>query len=222
MKKRIFIAVSAILVLTALAFTLVSCNRGGGEEASNVSRVTTAFYVGENSNFAVTVDVGKREKIFIADGAATDVEDFREITVAPLKANTYDSLSFTLLAEGKSLEGTLSVNSYGEYTAVVSLDFVPSSVEVKFGTTVQLIELNDVLKNALTPDDVINIAQNEFKSLIEQETSDGELKREIYVKVITGDRVNYYYYVSFIGEGTDYWAMLIEPVSGAVISRRPA
>lgn len=222
MKKRIFVITTAICVLTALCFSLAACNRNPDKDKTNVSRLTTAFYVGENDTFAVSVDVGKREKDFIADGVATNVEDFREITVLPLKTNNYESLSFSLLAEGKTLEGTLAVNSYGEYTATVALNFVPTSVEITFGTTTQHIELNNVLADALTPEDVINIAKTEFRALIDAESASGELKREIYVKVITGDRINYYYYVSFIGEGTDYWAMLIEPVSGNVISRRPA
>ena len=82
------------------------------------------------------------------------------------------------------------------------------------------IDLSSVLEGALTSQDVINIAKKEFKEKIDAEYSEGKADREIYVKLITADRTNYYYYVSFIGDGTDYWAMLVDIKTGAIVSKK--
>ena len=74
-------------------------------------------------------------------------------------------------------------------------------------------------EGALSPEDVINIAKEEFKETLDKEATVGK-EREIYVKIITGDRENYYYYVSFIGDGVDYLAMLVEPKTGKVVSKK--
>ena len=63
-------------------------------------------------------------------------------------------------------------------------------------------------------------ARKEFADRIAAESADGKPSREIYVKLISGDRATYYYYVSFIGEGIDYWALLLDPATGNVVSKK--
>ena len=87
------------------------------------------------------------------------------------------------------------------------------------GTTEE-IQLADVLAGKLSSSDVVNIARKEFADRIAAESADGKPSREIYVKLISGDRETYYYYVSFIGEGVDYWAMLVDPATGDVVSKK--
>ena len=82
------------------------------------------------------------------------------------------------------------------------------------------IDLSSVLEGALTADQVIDIAKQEFKDKIDAEYAQGKADREIYVKLITADRTTYYYYVSFIGDGVDYWAMLADVKTGEVISKK--
>ena len=80
--------------------------------------------------------------------------------------------------------------------------------------------MSSVLDGAITADDVINIAKTEFKDKLDAEYAQGKPEREIYLKLITADRTSYYYYVSFIGDGVDYWAMLVEPKTGAIITQK--
>jgi len=97
---------------------------------------------------------------------------------------------------------------------------VPTSIALTAGSDVSEIELKNVLEGALTSADIINLAKDAFKEKIELESADGKPQREIYVKLISGDRKNYYYYVSFIGDGVDYWAMLLDPKTGDIISKK--
>ena len=85
------------------------------------------------------------------------------------------------------------------------------------------ITFSDKLKSLdgkLTSADAVNVAKKQFAERIAAEEADGKPAREVYVKLITGDRETYYFYVSFIGEGTDYWAALIDPSDGTVVSHR--
>lgn len=97
---------------------------------------------------------------------------------------------------------------------------MPKTISVTAGDVKSDIELNSILDGKLSAADVINIAKDALKEKIDKEYSEGKAEREIYVKLITADRESYYYYVSFIGDGVDYWAMLIDPSTGNIISRK--
>ncbi|MBR4800852.1 MAG: PepSY domain-containing protein [Clostridia bacterium] len=221
MRRKIIVFVSAIMLIVLSLVCFVACNKKGEEQECKdaVSRITREYYVGESELFAVTVEKGEREKNFIADGKATDVQPFAQITITPLKTNDYVELGYTLDAENDTLNGSIEKSEYGEYTATLTLDFVPATVTVTAGEETSEIDLVSVLDGALTPEDVINIAKEEFKETLDKEETTGR-EREIYVKIITGDRETYYYYVSFIGDGVDYLAVLIEPKTGKVVSKK--
>lgn len=221
MKRKIALVGVAILVLLCTLACFVACNKTKKQEQSdNVSRRTDAYYAGESELFSVSVEKGRRERNFVADGTATDIIDFCEINIQPLKSNDYEKIAYVLSGEGSTLSGELTGGNFGEFTASITLDFVPNKIVVTAGENKSEIDLCSVLDGALTSSDVINIAKNELKDKIAAENSEGKPDREIYVKLITADRTNYYYYVSFIGEGTDYWAMLVDIKSGSIVSRK--
>ena len=223
MKKKIFLLVTLIAVLACVLSALTACNvfKKDEPECDNVSRQTDAYFVGESAQFAVSIEKGKREKTFIADGKATDVVEFCQITITPLATNSYESVSFVIAGgEENSLSGEITTADYGEYSTTVELNFTPTSVTVTAGSDVSEIELANILDGALSSADAVNIAREAFKDKLTQESEEGLGEREIYVKIITGDRLNYYYYVSFIGDGVDYLAMLIDPKTGDIVSKR--
>lgn len=221
MKRKIYLIVTLILVLICAAGLLAACtNNNGNEVKDNVSRRTDAYFAGESELFAVSVEKGRREKTFIADGKATDVTDFCQITVVPLKSNGYEKINFVINGDGATLSGELTASDFGEFSQPIELSFAPITVTVTAGTDTSEIDLSNVLEGKLTSNDAVNIAKDAFKDKIAKEAEDGKPEREIYVKLITGDRESYYYYVSFIGDGVDYWAMLIDPVTGNVVSKR--
>ena len=222
MNKKIILTVSMVMVLVCALCALVACTgkNSDGVANDNVSRRTDAYFAGESDCFAVSVEKGKRERTFIADGKAVDVIDFCQITIVPLKSNDYQSISFVINGDGKTLSGDISTSDFGQFFSLIDLDFAPESVTVTAGSDVSEIELCDMLQGKLTSADAINVAKDAFKDKLEAEAAEGKAEREIYVKLITGDRTNYYYYVSFIGDGVDYWAMLIDPSTGNIVSKR--
>lgn len=77
-----------------------------------------------------------------------------------------------------------------------------------------------MLADCLGGYDAAQLARERFADRIAAEQQAGAYNREIFVKLITGDRITYYYYVSFIGEGVDYWAVLIDPATGEIVSEK--
>lgn len=220
MKKKLLLFVT-ILLVAAFALTLAACNRKGDEkERENICRRTDSYLAGESENFAVTLESGIREKLFIADGKATDVVRFTELVVTPLKKNDYAELTYTLTDGESSLSGSVDAPVNGSYVVPVTLDFVPTTALIEAGQDTCEIELNDVLADSLDSGDAINIARDAFADSIDKEKEEGKPEREVYVKLITGDRTTYFYYVSFIGDGVDYWAALIDPKTGEIISKK--
>lgn len=221
MKKKIYLVLTLILVLVCASVVLVACgSKQPGGAKDNISRRTDAYFAGESEQFAVSVEKGRREKTFIADGKATDVVDFCQITVIPLKSNDYKSINFVIKGDDSTLSGEIMTSDFGEFFSLIELGFTPKTVTVTAGEETCEIELTDMLEGKLTSSDAVNIAKDAFKDKIAKENEEGKAEREIYVKLITGDRTNYYYYVSFIGDGVDYWAMLIDPSTGDIISKR--
>lgn len=222
MKRKIILTLSAIAVLICTLGVLVACgNKNKGTTPSdNISRRTDAYFAGECELFAVSVEQGKREKTFIADGKATDVIDFCQITIIPLKSNDYETVNYIVTGGENTLSGDIATSEFGEYFTLIELGFTPEKVTVTAGSDTGEIQLKNMLEGALSSTDAVNIAKEAFKDKIAQEAADGKAEREIYVKLITGDRTNYYYYVSFIGDGVDYWAMLIDPKTGDIVSKR--
>ena len=221
MKKKIYLILTVILVLVCATVALVACgNKTQTGANDNVSRRTDSYFAGESDCFAVSIEKGKREKTFIADGKATDVIDFCQITIVPLKSNDYKSVNYIINGDDTTLGGEITASDFGEFSSVIELGFVPKSVTVTAGSEVSEIDLTDMLEGKLTAQDAVNIAKEAFKDKLTAESEDGKAAREIYVKLITGDRTNYYYYVSFIGDGVDYLAVLIDPSTGDIVSKR--
>jgi Zn-dependent metalloprotease len=219
MKK--FIAVLFTLIILVVMTTMCACNTVKEPPVeSNVSREVLAFYAGENEDFAVFIDVIKKEKSFIADGRTIDVVNSAELNIMPLKVHDNSEYVFAITDGTSTLTGTIKGNQFGEYRQDITIDFVPTSITIGEGECAQTIALADILQGKLTSADVINIAEKEFEERILKEKESGEYNREIYVKLISGDRQHYYYYVSYIGEGVDYWALLLDPETGAVVSKK--
>lgn len=223
MRKKIFVTVATLVIAVALVAALVACDRTPPAEAEHFSHGVDALYTGGGEDFVVSLECGERENPFIADGKTGTVEEFAELVVTPLAVGDYDEISFVLKEggeAGKTLSGTLGSNRFGEFRVDVPLDFVPASVTLTAGELNAEYPLADVLAGKLTSRDAVNIARQEFAAELEAEKAEGGPEREVYVRLITGDRTTYYYYVSLIGEGANYLAVLVNPDDGTVVSKK--
>lgn len=222
MKKKLVVMLAAILVVALSLTLLAACGKKGSDDdtPSDVSRMISAFYAGETDNFAVTFERGFKEEPFLADGKTCETVQFAVLTVTPLKSGEYESVSYTLTGESASASGTLTAGTFGDFSGAVEGDFSPLSVTLTAGEITEEIQLDNVLADCLSGYDAAELARKQFADRIAAETEAGTYSREVFVKLITGDRITYYYYVSFIGEGVDYWAVLIDPATGEIVSEK--
>lgn len=221
MKRKCFLILTLILCIGTLLGVMCACNKTTDDTPSdNICRITEEFYAGESDAFYASIEKGRREATFIADGVARDVGDFAELTILPLKSNSYKTLGYTISDDVSTLSGEISVGKHGEFVASIALDFLPTKITVCVDEVGDEIELSSVLEGAISAEQAIEIAKNELQNAIDKEYDEGKPEREIYLKLISADRTTYFYYVSFIGEGVDYWAMLINPQTGDIVSRK--
>lgn len=221
MKRKCFLILTLILCIGTLLGVMCACNKTSDDTPSdNICRITEEFYAGESDAFYASIEKGRREATFIADGVARDVGDFVELTILPLKSNSYTTLGYTISDDVSTLSGEISVGKHGEFVASIALDFLPTKITVCVDEVEDEIELSSVLEGAISAEQAIEIAKNELQNAIDKEYDEGKPEREVYLKLISADRTTYFYYVSFIGEGVDYWAMLINPQTGDIVSRK--
>lgn len=221
MKRKCFLILTLILCIGTLFGVMCACNKTSDDSPSdNICRITQEFYAGESDAFYASIEKGRREATFIADGVARDVGDFIELTILPLKSNSYTTLNYTVSDDLNTLSGEIEAGKHGEFAASIALDFIPTKITVCAEEAENEIELSSVLEGAITAEQAIEIAKEELANAINKEYEEGKPEREIYLKLISADRTTYFYYVSFIGEGVDYWAMLINPQTGEIVSRK--
>lgn len=216
-KKTIFILAISLTIACSLVFA--ACDRGNVDEhSSDISRITSSYLAGESDLFAVSLECGRRERAFIADGKVTDVAPFAELKILPLKTADAEGLQFVLASDDATLSGSIDKGTSGEFKTSLDLTFTPAKITVTMGEQSSEIDLSSVLEGAITAEEAIDIARETFKDKLELEAADGK-SREVYLKLITGDRENYYYYVSFIGDGVNYLATLVS-LDGNIVSKR--
>ncbi|MDR3216830.1 MAG: hypothetical protein LBT55_05380 [Clostridiaceae bacterium] len=221
---------TAALLLCSV-FLLFGCNNNKVKDyklTDNVSYSQTHLYQGTNENFVVEISLGSKETLFIADGKIGTVEPFSEISVRALRAESGDSVyGFNVISGETVISGEMEKNIFtGAYVSDIDLSGVKdgiTSIEITADGVSKTVELANLLSGVLSWQDALNIAADEFKDRIKEAKTDGVLPREIYVKYVRDSRdpsSPYYWYVSFIGENNDIWAVLIDSGNGAILTKK--
>ena len=230
MKKAYF----GILLVLALSLALfVGCKKTPEETKSPLEkRVSTyhdAVYVGANEDFNASFITGEGEKLIVIDGEVGDLAPFATLTVTPLSASLFNNTySYVLKGENGERTGDLAKDVVGAFfTAEVEnakeIGKILSVTVRAEGVSESEISLANKLDGALTWKEILAAAGEELKDVITAESDTGNLEREIYVKLVnalSAEDAPYYYYVSFIKSPSDYWALLLDPVTGKVISKK--
>lgn len=230
--KKTFLLILTIILTLGTVFSLSACKKKNKQNevdiSKNVSYAETHRYVGENEDFKVAVTSGVREKLFIADGKATDVQNFTEITLIPLKANLQNkTYTFVLNYDGGSAEGELKRDVVTHnFTAVIDAERFKDTIKsivIKYDKVESEIPLENALNGKIDYCKVLDIAKTALKDEIGANTTDGVFNREIMVKLVRDRRAPdspYYWYISFIAGDNGYWALLINPETGDVVSKK--
>ena len=228
MKKAII-----VILILALTLCLFACkNKDQTEEKSALEkRVSTchdAVYVGSNEDFQADFVVGEKEKLIVIDGEVGELVPFATLTVTPLSASLYNN-TYTYLLKGESGEKTgdlvkdvvgaafsAEVEGSGEIGKILAVSVLCE------GILESEITLANKMEGTLSRKEILAIAEKEFHDAMIAESDTGNLEREIYIKLVNAlsSDAPYYYYVSFIKSPSDYWALLLEPTTGEIISKK--
>lgn len=225
--KKILVVI--LIILSAIGLFACKPKDKNVDLTKNVSYYQTHLYSGENTDFQVTVTIGKKEEIFIADGKTDNLKDFATVSVTPLNLNLAGkTFTFALIADGGEVSGELKrdmiSNSYIANVELGELRNKIKSIKIYYNSVTVDIPLSNKLTNVLTWQQILDIATKEFQDVIKANLDDkGQLQREICIKYIRDKRnpnSPYYWYISFIGNDNTYWALLIDPVTGQIITKK--
>ena len=230
MKRKCLIVFTAVLLVVLTVFCFAACNKKKKDIdlSGNISYAETHKYTGSDADFRACVTIGIKEKLFIADGNAQEVSDFAAIAVTPLKNNLLNKeYSFTLAYEGGEISGTLTRDVVTHaYSANVDIgDFKDKliALTVIYDDKSSVIELADKLADKISYTQVLEIAKGELGEQIDAALTDGKLPREICIKLIKDKRnpdSPFYWYISFIAADNNYWALLLDPETGEVVTKK--
>ena len=232
MKKFLFVLCAVLLVLSLTAFVACKEQEPTAEKQGLESRVSTyhdAVYVGENEDFAVSFVTGEAEKLIVIDGEVGEIAPFATLTVTPQTSELFNN-TYTYLMKGENGEksGSLVKDVIGasfsaEVEGAKEIGKILAVSVVAEGILESEVTLANKLEGALDWKEVLAVAEKELADVITAESDTGNLQREIYVKLVNAlaaQDAPYYYYVSFIKSPSDYWALLVDPMTGEVISKK--
>lgn len=222
--------ISALLLCILAIFAFTACVSGDEDVLkSRISYLQTDSYFGECELYTVYLTAGEKESPYIADGVRGDMKEFCRLTVRT-KDNTIISGNFTykFTYNEEEVSGVFSKdygNSMSADTGVKAHAKGLKNLVISNGANEYGIELTDNMSDsAISIDKAYEIAKEEFKERIADETADGkEFSKEINIKFVndwTDINSEYYYYVAFLGADRQGYAVLIDRKSGEVIAKR--
>lgn len=229
--KRFAKIAGVILLAAVICITAIACQEpktNFEKVCDNVSAMQQSLYVASNENFDVKISTMKQEELFIADGKADNLIVLSVLTVMPKDASKLNStFEYTLEGDKEKLTGSISKSKLGiSLNAKISdMDKIgaPLTLTLTEGEDSYVFELKDVLSEYISGEEALQAAYEHFQSDIDSILADGDFDREGYVKLITNkDSVDgeYFWYVSFIKDKSDYWAAIVDPSTGEIISSR--
>ena len=230
--KKVYFAIALLLALSLFVFAGCKKPPEPAEKTALEKRVSTyhdAVYVGANEDFETSFVTGECEKLIVIDGEVGDLAPFATLTVTPLSAALFNN-TYTYVLKGETGEKTgdlvkdvVGASFSAEVKDAKEIGKVLSLTIKAEGISESEVPLSNKLEGAITWKQALAKAGAELKDAIERESDTGNLKREIYVKLVnalSAEDAPYYYYVSFIKSSSDYWALLLDPTTGEVISKK--
>jgi hypothetical protein len=226
MKK--FIVFICLLILTVSVFYGCSKEEEKDPVLKQVCFYHNNLYCGQNDIFSISLECGMKEKENIIDGKVNNLIDFTKLKVIPLNIDYFGKdYSFIISGKDGKISGTLEKDVFGT-TYLKDVNNISSigaiqDITIKSNNIESKITLNDKINDMLKWKDVLNIAKENYNDAITTELNENSFNREIYIKFINDNKnidSPYYWYVALIASKNDYWAMLIDPKSGTIITKK--
>lgn len=225
--------IAIVLILLLSLFVFAACKKTPKEEKTGLEKLVSTYhdavYVGANEDFTADFITGECEKLIVIDGEVGELTPFATLTVTPLSAELFNNTyTYVLKGENGEKSGELIKDVVGaSFSAEVKegkeIGKILSVLVKAEGILESEVMMKDKLEGAISWKEALALAEKELKDTITQESDTGNLQREIYIKLVNAlgnDDAPYYYYVSFIKSPAEYWALLLDPTTGEVISKK--
>ena len=224
--KKTVIFTALILTLALSVFAFAACNKDKDNENKykGYCFIEKELYVAESDNFFIELSLVAAESPFIADGKAGELKEFMELTV--YGKGLKDGARFRFKSEPDNILGTLKTSlRRGDFTAKFE-----SAIKLADGLALEIevgenhfeeFALTNAMSGSIGYSAAVEKAREHFAQRFEKEKAEnGDAQREIYFRIARDPHMRgaYYYFVSFIGSGADFWSALIDPSDGTVIS----
>lgn len=218
MKK--FLIASAMI---CLAFVCTGCHRSTESLVkANMSEITENYYFVENSQFSLSISVGKRENPYLIDGNHRGIVDF---SLVIFKDKTFElkdkTLPIKIEIAGQICEVMLEYNPIS-CAYMADLGFaIGKKEEVVFVWQDEKILCPLISENfEISCPEALKLSSNKFDELIQKYATGSSLKGECYLKILglKGDDNNLFWCFTFVGEDNRSYNLIISITDGSILA----
>lgn len=216
-----------IVMITLVALAFVGC----AEPSTPMDRVTylqTVSLYGQEGTFRICIRTGTAEKKPVADGVKGETANFATANLRVLEGSTAGkTYGYRFKLGDKDYTGEFVQDRFGTGFSA-DLGEVPdlgmlTAITIVDGESETTVPLENMMADlVITYDKALERAVEELKTDLDAEEQEGFV-REIHVKFINDGHnpdSKYYWYVAFIREDAQFWAVLVDPETGDVVAKR--
>ena len=210
--KKLF----SVFIVFICLFCLVGCNNNS-KYTPYISQLRSDVFVGEGENYSLQIFAEQRETPFINDAVAGEKHNLLTVRVLncskPLKVSLYYAKE-QLCADAEYNPHAMSMTATFEVSSFPT-DKIEVSVEGEYTEKIECVSKR--LADTISPQTALDKVLTEKKDFISSISTNGELKAEIYIRLLVENDCNFYY-IGF-GQGSNkITAFLLDGKTGEIIA----
>ncbi len=226
--KKVLIILSILLC----GIMFVGCGNAKNETNFNnhLIEIRNNLFAAEDDTFFATVCTGQRENDYALDGVVNELVPFGIITVARLDNEMLrnDEYQFALTVNGENITGTLEKSPYDNTYSADIEQTIPNDAEISLSISIDGTDFNQNLTNVsdtftVSKDQAISIACDELKQSVKNLSKEKGEYSEAFIKILkdySGESNRYYWYVGIISPEGQTSGILIDAMTGSIISKK--
>ncbi|MBO5910227.1 MAG: hypothetical protein J6Q15_01820 [Clostridia bacterium] len=222
-----------VLSIAVCGILFVGCGNGKKNETNfnnHLIEVRNNLFAGEDQIYYATVCTGEREKDYALDGVVNELIPFGIVTLArhDNELLRQDRYQFTLIVNGENITGVLEKSPYDNTYLADIEQVIADDAEIKLELVVDGSNFSQQLINVssnfdVDKDSAISIACEELNDNIKHLSDEKNNFSEAFIKILkdySGESNRYYWYVGIISPEGKTSGVLIDAMSGNIISKK--
>lgn len=214
------------LIVCVLCVLLVACDTPIEKREPNLSELRDEVMTAQSEQMKISLMSGVRENPFVIDGVPGEKTPFTVVTITPTGFGETTVFSYAIYLGEEKMEGTFSKHPFkntwsfeiphkasGNVALTITADGYAENFNLASVKTSDMIDAAEALE----------IAEIRLKDRVKALTSDGKLNAEIYIRFLENpisSEGGYYWYVAFVPDKYEVYAVLIDPVTREIAAVR--